>query len=161
LRSAKRTRDAARRRQSDLHRIVCCLRFPDKGKPAARLGRKAKGRAGVSGGTARLPKGRMRFVTVAGHGSRNGGRGALVVSILSNPAARRRTRRYEAAHNRVEVPMKSLALKVRGFLGSEDGATAVEYAVMVALIIAACIATIGTMGQGVKNTFENVNGTMP
>jgi len=57
--------------------------------------------------------------------------------------------------------MKSLTLKICGFLGSEDGATAVEYAVMVALVIAASIATIGTMGQGVKNTFDNVNATMP
>ncbi len=57
--------------------------------------------------------------------------------------------------------MNSLTSKVRSFLGSEDGATAVEYAVMVALIIAACIVTIGTMGQGVKNTYDSVNGTMP
>ena len=61
----------------------------------------------------------------------------------------------------VEVRMKSLALKIRGFLGSEDGATAVEYAVMVALIIAACIATIGSLGQGVNNVYDNVVGTMP
>lgn len=57
--------------------------------------------------------------------------------------------------------MKNLMGKIRGFLACEDGATAVEYAVMVALIIAASIATIGTMGQGVKNTFDNVNATMP
>ena len=57
--------------------------------------------------------------------------------------------------------MKALALKVRGFLGSEDGATAVEYAVMVALIIAACIATVNIMGTDVNNTFDKVNQALP
>lgn len=33
------------------------------------------------------------------------------------------------------------------FLREEDGPTAVEYAVMLALIIAVCIAAIGTVGQ--------------
>jgi pilus assembly protein Flp/PilA len=56
--------------------------------------------------------------------------------------------------------MKNLALKIRGFLGSEDGATAVEYAVMVALIIATCIATIGTMGSEVNATFDTVTNAL-
>ncbi len=57
--------------------------------------------------------------------------------------------------------MKNLALKIRGFLGSEDGATAVEYAVMVALIIAACITTINILGTDVNNTFDKVSQSMP
>ena len=43
--------------------------------------------------------------------------------------------------------MNSLALKMHRFLVSEDGPTAVEYAVMLALIIVVCIGTITTLGQ--------------
>ncbi len=38
--------------------------------------------------------------------------------------------------------MKNLALKVQRFLVSEDGPTAVEYAVMLALIIIVCLTAI-------------------
>ena len=81
--------------------------------------------------------------------------------VLSNPAARRRPRCKQTAKNDVEVSMKNLARKIRGFLGSEDGATAVEYAVMVALIIAACITTVNIMGTDVNNTFDKVNQALP
>ena len=49
--------------------------------------------------------------------------------------------------------MKNLALKVQRFLKSEDGPTAVEYAVMLALIIVVCIAAIATLGSNANNTF--------
>jgi pilus assembly protein Flp/PilA len=52
--------------------------------------------------------------------------------------------------------MKSLALKVQRFLVSEDGPTAVEYAVMLALIIIVCITAIRTVGTNANATFENV-----
>ncbi len=42
------------------------------------------------------------------------------------------------------------------FLESEDGPTAVEYAVMLALIIVVCIAAIGVLGSNASNTFGNV-----
>ena len=38
--------------------------------------------------------------------------------------------------------MKSLAQKVQRFLVSEDGPTAVEYAVMLALIVIVCLGAI-------------------
>ena len=38
--------------------------------------------------------------------------------------------------------MKTFALKVQRFLKSEDGPTAVEYAVMLALIVIVCIALV-------------------
>ena len=47
--------------------------------------------------------------------------------------------------------------RVRDFLAREDGPTAVEYAVMLALIIVVCIAAIGAMGTGASNTFSNVS----
>jgi pilus assembly protein Flp/PilA len=42
------------------------------------------------------------------------------------------------------------------FLKKEDGPTAVEYAVMLALIIVVCLAAIGTLGNNANLTFETV-----
>jgi len=52
--------------------------------------------------------------------------------------------------------MKSLATKMHRFLVSEDGPTAVEYAVMLALIIVVCLAAITTIGQNAASTFSSV-----
>jgi len=41
-------------------------------------------------------------------------------------------------------------------LKSEDGPTAVEYAVMLALIIVVCITAIGTVGGNASVIFSNV-----
>ncbi len=43
----------------------------------------------------------------------------------------------------------------RSFLASEDGPTAVEYAVMLALIILACFAVIQTFGSAVTSSFAD------
>jgi pilus assembly protein Flp/PilA len=56
--------------------------------------------------------------------------------------------------------MKSLALKVRRFLVSEDGPTAVEYAVMVSLVIVAAIAAIRGLGTGLNSTFSNITSEL-
>ncbi|MBN2580608.1 MAG: Flp family type IVb pilin [Pirellulales bacterium] len=56
--------------------------------------------------------------------------------------------------------MKSLALKLRRFLVSEDGPTAVEYAVMLALIIIVCLAAITTIGTNASTTFTNVGNSL-
>jgi pilus assembly protein Flp/PilA len=45
---------------------------------------------------------------------------------------------------------------VRKFLAGEDGPTAVEYAVMLALIIVVCITAITSLGTNAKNTFSYV-----
>ncbi len=52
--------------------------------------------------------------------------------------------------------MKNLALKVQRFLKSEDGPTAVEYAVMLALIVIVCLTAINSLGTNAKTTFSNV-----
>jgi pilus assembly protein Flp/PilA len=41
------------------------------------------------------------------------------------------------------------------FLRKEDGPTAVEYAVMLALIIVVCIAAITAIGTNANSTFRN------
>jgi pilus assembly protein Flp/PilA len=52
--------------------------------------------------------------------------------------------------------MKNLALKVQRFLKSEDGPTAVEYAVMLALIVIVCLTAIGAIGSNANQTFQSV-----
>ncbi len=52
--------------------------------------------------------------------------------------------------------MKNLALKVQRFLVSEDGPTAVEYAVMLALIVIVCLTAIKSIGTNASATFDNV-----
>jgi pilus assembly protein Flp/PilA len=47
--------------------------------------------------------------------------------------------------------------RMRRFLQAEDGPTAVEYAVMLAMIIVVCIAAIGALGSNASNTYSNVS----
>jgi pilus assembly protein Flp/PilA len=56
--------------------------------------------------------------------------------------------------------MKSFALKLRRFMVSEDGPTAVEYAVMLALIVIVCLSAISTLGTNAKTTFTNVGASV-
>ena len=53
--------------------------------------------------------------------------------------------------------MSKFANQLRRFLVSEDGPTAVEYAVMLALIIVVCIGAITTLGTKANDTFNKVN----
>jgi len=57
--------------------------------------------------------------------------------------------------------MKNLLLKTRQFLTSEDGPTAVEYAVMLALIIVVCLTAIQAIGTNANGTFNSVAGALP
>ncbi len=52
--------------------------------------------------------------------------------------------------------MKSFKNSLVDFLRNEDGPTAVEYAVMLALIIVVCITAITTLGSNANNTFSYV-----
>ena len=56
--------------------------------------------------------------------------------------------------------MNRLAQFVTEFLKREDGPTAVEYAVMLALIIVVCITAIQALGSNANKTFTNVGDTM-
>lgn len=50
--------------------------------------------------------------------------------------------------------MSTLARRFVEFLQKEDGPTAVEYAVMLALIIVVCITAIATLGSNANGTFS-------
>ncbi len=54
-----------------------------------------------------------------------------------------------------EHKMINIQRKVIAFLNDENGPTAVEYAVMVALIIVVSIVAITTLGTKVSSTFSN------
>ena len=56
--------------------------------------------------------------------------------------------------------MTTMLKSVRSFLVSEDGPTAVEYAVMLALILVACITIIQTLGTSISSTFNKVNTSL-
>jgi pilus assembly protein Flp/PilA len=61
-----------------------------------------------------------------------------------------------AANSPSEVSVQKFAQKFVEFLKKEDSPTAVEYAVMLALIIGVCIAAITTPGSNANNTFSSV-----
>jgi len=52
--------------------------------------------------------------------------------------------------------MRAVLNRITNFLEREDGPTAVEYAVMLALIVVVCITTIGTLGNNANTVFGNV-----
>ena len=56
--------------------------------------------------------------------------------------------------------LSKIKAKVANFLRREDGPTAVEYAVMLALIIVVCIAAISALGSNSSNTFNYVGNAV-
>ena len=56
--------------------------------------------------------------------------------------------------------MRKLTKFAVEFLKREDGPTAVEYAVMLALIIVVCIAAIATLGSNANLTFSKVGSAV-
>ena len=58
------------------------------------------------------------------------------------------------------LTMNRFYKKVVTFLKKEDGPTAVEYAVMLALIIVVCLVAITSLGQQANNTFSNIGNKL-
>ena len=56
--------------------------------------------------------------------------------------------------------MNGVFSRVRHFLVSEDGPTAVEYAVMLALIVVVCVTVISSLGTSISSTFNSVNTSL-
>ena len=52
--------------------------------------------------------------------------------------------------------MKMLREFCTDLWGNEEGATVVEYAVLIALIIAACLVVIGTLSSKIQSAFQEV-----
>ena len=53
--------------------------------------------------------------------------------------------------------MKNFRTIAQRFLREEDGPTAVEYAIMLGLIVVVCVAAIISIGQAAKGVFETVS----
>jgi pilus assembly protein Flp/PilA len=56
--------------------------------------------------------------------------------------------------------MKNFAKCVKNFLVSEDGPTAVEYAVMLALIVIVCLTAIQAIGTNANTKFGKVRDAL-
>jgi pilus assembly protein Flp/PilA len=52
--------------------------------------------------------------------------------------------------------MSKLSNLTKKFIADEEGATAVEYGVLIALIIAACVVVIATLGEKIEAAFQSV-----
>jgi pilus assembly protein Flp/PilA len=50
--------------------------------------------------------------------------------------------------------------KMIGFIKDEDGATAIEYGLIAALVSVAAIAALGALGDGLVNIFETVSSSL-
>jgi len=56
--------------------------------------------------------------------------------------------------------MRKFGQAVWNFVKNEDGPTAVEYAVMLALIIVVCIGAVRVLGTNASSTFNTVGTTI-
>jgi pilus assembly protein Flp/PilA len=72
-----------------------------------------------------------------------------------------RVGRDPAAATPWRIEMKNFALSLKRFLVSEDGPTAVEYAVMLALIVVVCLSTIALIGTRANETFNQIANSLP
>ena len=57
--------------------------------------------------------------------------------------------------------MKNWVKNLKSFLRDEEGATATEYAVMLALIIVIALGAISALGTKVSSTFANITSKLP
>lgn len=57
--------------------------------------------------------------------------------------------------------MIGLRCRVRTFFECEDGPTAVEYAILLALILAAAMVTMSTFGGHVNDLYMAISGAVP
>jgi pilus assembly protein Flp/PilA len=56
--------------------------------------------------------------------------------------------------------MRHFIPRIRRFVTSEDGPTAVEYAVMLAVIVVICLAAIQAIGTKANTTFTHVANSL-
>jgi pilus assembly protein Flp/PilA len=57
--------------------------------------------------------------------------------------------------------MRAYKRSIEKFLTSEDGPTAVEYAVMLAMIVVVCLTAIQSIGTRANATFQSVAAKLP
>jgi pilus assembly protein Flp/PilA len=97
-----------------------------------------------------LPEGKSFSRSRPGHPDRSVERACVTPLFARRSDSTERTR----------LMLHQLFLSVCNFIEREDGPTAVEYAVMLALIIVVCIAAITLLGQNAKLTFTSVGNSI-
>jgi pilus assembly protein Flp/PilA len=60
----------------------------------------------------------------------------------------------------VQIEDKTMINSVKKFLKSEDGPTAVEYAVMLALIVVVCLTAVRAIGTNAAQKFNDVKNSL-
>jgi pilus assembly protein Flp/PilA len=84
-----------------------------------------------------------------------------VVSILRHPRHGAGRRGLRFSQNRFEGPPGAILVQTLfQFLADDSGPTAVEYAVMLALIMVACISIVTSLGTSTSRTFTRVKGAL-
>ena len=56
--------------------------------------------------------------------------------------------------------MNSTLVSLHRFLVSEDGPTAVEYAIMLSLIVVVCLSAISTIGTNANSKFQRIASSL-
>jgi pilus assembly protein Flp/PilA len=63
-------------------------------------------------------------------------------------------------HVRRKRNMTKLAARLRDLRKSDEGATMVEYGIMVALIAVIVMVAVGPLGQAISTMFQNITGSI-
>lgn len=79
---------------------------------------------------------------------------------VGSRAPARRCRASQVVLEKKEQKMRSVFSRVHRFLASEDGPTAVEYAVMLGLIVVAIVGVVGSLAKSVSGTFSTVSSSL-
>ena len=56
--------------------------------------------------------------------------------------------------------MNAILMWLKNFMSDEEGATAVEYGVLIALIIALCVVIIAVLGKQIREGFSQVSAAL-
>ena len=56
--------------------------------------------------------------------------------------------------------LQRINTRIRQFLVEDDGPTAVEYMVMVSVIVVVCLITINAIGQATSDSFDNTSNSV-
>ncbi len=101
--------------------------------------------------------------TVELWGLSSGGRDRVLGYSMFGPGARDRVlaARCKPLTAAKENAMKGLMNRMKSFLKDEEGATATEYAVMLALIIVISLAAISALGNKVSTVLVDIESSMP
>jgi pilus assembly protein Flp/PilA len=59
-----------------------------------------------------------------------------------------------------EQAMRGVISRVHRFLASEDGPTAVEYAVLIGLIVVTIVGAVSNLAKSISGTFSSVSSTL-